>query len=117
MKELFIEIIKTIFFNTIGIAIFFKSSFYICEHNDMSILTEAALGILICIAIYFIQVNFVKPTDKDIAECAISLFLYVIQRKQDTIEENERAENLLKYHPIGKVVKEFINIENEEKGE
>lgn len=113
MKELF----KTIFFNVIGIALFFKSSFYICEHNDMSILHEAALGILICIAIYFIRVNFLKPTDKDIAECTISLFLYVIQRKQGSIEENERAEYLLKDHPIGEVVKEFINIENEDEGE
>ena len=74
----------------------------------MSILHEAALGILICIAIYFIRVNFLKPTDNEIAAAAISLFLYVIQRKQGTIEENERAEYLLKDHPIGEVVKEFI---------
>ena len=113
MKELFIESIKTLFFNIIGVALFFKSSFYICEHNDMTILHEAALGILICIAIYFIRVDFLKPTDKKIAECSISLFLYVIQRKQGTIEENEHAENLLKDHPIGEVVKEFINYEEE----
>lgn len=110
MKKFFIKIIKSLFFNIIGIFILFKSSCYVCEHNDISFLIYAALFILASIGIYFIKVDFTKPTDKEIAECVISLFLYVIQRKQCTIEENERAEYLLKDHPIGEVVKEFINI-------
>ena len=117
MKEFFIDFIKTLFFNVIGIFILYKSSCYVHEHNDISFLIGLALVILIGIGIHFIRVDYLKPTDKDIAECSISLFLYVIQRKQGTIEENERAENLLKDGLICEVVKEFINIENEEKGE
>ena len=113
MKELFIKLIKTLFFNLIGVALFFKSSFYICEHNDMTILHEAALGILICIAIYFIRVDYLKRTDKEIAECAISLFLYVLKRKKGEIEEDVAGEHLLKDSPIGEAVKEFINYEEE----
>ena len=111
MKELFIKIIKTLFFNIIGICILVKSICYMCEHNDISLLIYAALFILASIGIYFIRVDYLKNTDKAIAAVAISLFLYVIQRKQGTIEENERAEYLLKDHPIGEVVKEFIDIE------
>ena len=108
MKELFIKSIKTLFFNIIGICILVKSICYIFEHNDISLLIYAALFILASIGIYFIRVDYLKDTDKEIAAAAISLFLYVIQRKQGTIEENERAEYLLKDHPIGEVVKEFI---------
>lgn len=111
MKEFFIKLIKTWFFNIIGVAIFFKSSFYICEHNDIPILHEAALVILICIAIYFIRVDYLKRTDEDIADAAISLFLYAVKRKQGTIEENEAGEKLLKDSPFGESVKKFIDIE------
>ena len=111
MKELFIKLIKTLFFNIIGIFILYKSNCYYYEHNDLTSFIGLALIVLIFISIYFIRVNFLKPTDKEIADAAISLFLYVIQRKQGTIEENERAEYLLKDHPIGEVVKEFINYE------
>ena len=108
MKELFIESIKTLFFNVIGICILVKSICYLCEHNDISFLIYAALFILASIGIYFIRVDYLKNTDKEIADAAISLFLYALQRKQGTIEENEHAENLLKDHPIGEVVKKFI---------
>ena len=108
MKELFIKIIKTLFFNVIGFFILCKSYMYTHTHDDISFLIYTALIILFGLGIYFIKVNYLKNTDKEIAAAAISLFLYVIQRKQGTIEENERAENLLKDHPIGEVVKEFI---------
>ena len=108
MKELFIKLIKTLFFNIIGIFILYKSNCYYYEHNDLTSFIGLALIVLIFISIIFIKVDYLKNTDKEIAAAAISLFLYVIQRKQGTIEENERAENLLKDHPIGEVVKEFI---------
>ena len=111
MKESFIKLIKTLFFNVIGCFILCKSYMYIHTHDDISFLIEAALVILFGLGIYFIKVDYLKNTDKAIAAVAISLFLYVIQRKQGTIEENERAEYLLKDHPIGEVVKEFINYE------
>ena len=111
MKELFIKLIKTLFFNFIGCFILCKSYMYMHTHDDVSLLIEAALVILFGLGIYFIKVDYLKHTDKEIAECSISLFLYVIQRKQGTIEENERAEYLLKDHPIGEVVKKFIDIE------
>lgn len=111
MKEFFIKSIKTLFFNVIGFFIMCESYMYMHTHDDVSFLIEAALFILVFISIIFLKVDFLKHTDKEIAECAISLFLYVIQRKQGTIEENESAENLLKDHPIGEVVKEFINCE------
>lgn len=109
MKELFIKSIKTLFFNIIGFFIMCESYMYMHTHDDISFLIYTALIILIFISIIFIKVDYLKDTDKDIAECSISLFLYVLQRKQGTIEENERAEYLLKEHPIGEVVKEFIN--------
>ena len=108
MKELFIKTIKTLFFNIIGLIILYKSICYAAEHDYTSFWICGALCILVSISICFIRLDFSKPTDKEIAECSISLFLYVIQRKQGTIEENERAEYLLKDHPIGEVVKEFI---------
>lgn len=111
MKESFIKLIKTLFFNIIGIFILYKSNCYYYEHNDLTSFIGLALIVLIFISIYFIKVDFLKPTDKEIADAAISLFLYVLQRKQGTIEENERAEYLLKDHPIGEVVKEFIDID------
>ena len=111
MKELFIKIIKTLFFNIIGCFILCKSYMYMHTHDDVSFLIYAALVILFGLGIYFIRVDFSKPTDKEIAESSILLFLYVIKRKQGKIEENERAEYLLKDHPIGEVVKEFINYE------
>lgn len=111
MKELFIKLIKTLFFNLIGCFILCKSYMYIHTHDDISFLIYAALVILFGLGIYFIKVDYLKNTDKEIACAAISLFLYIIQRKQGTIEENERAEYLLKDHPIGEVVKEFINID------
>lgn len=109
MKEFFIKFIKTLFFNIIGIFILYKSNCYVYDHSDISFLIVLALIILTFIGIYFIRVNFLKSTDKEIAECSISLFLYVLQRKQGTIEEIERAEYLLNEHPIGEVVKEYIN--------
>ena len=108
MKELFIKFIKTLFFNVIGFFIMCESYMYMHTHDDLSFLIYTALIILVFISIIFIKVDYLKNTDKEIADAAISLFLYVIQRKQGTIEENELAENLLKDHPIGEVVKEFI---------
>ena len=108
-----IKTIKTLIFNIIGIIILVKSICYLCEHNDISFLIYAALFILASIGIYFIRVDFLKHTDKEIAECAISLFLYVLKRKKGEIEEDEAGEHLLKDSPIGEAVKEFINYEEE----
>ena len=113
MKELF----KTIFFNVIGVFILYKSCCYVHEHDDTSFLIGLALVILIGIGIYFIRVDYLKHTDKDIAEASIALFLYALKRMEGTIEEDEHAENLLKDSPLGEAVKEFINIENEDEGE
>lgn len=63
MKELFIESIKTLLFNSIGILILLKSGWYIFEHDDISFLLKVSLVILIYIGIYFIKVDFTKkPT-------------------------------------------------------
>ena len=108
MKEFFIDIIKTLFFNVIGCFILCKSYMYMHTHDDLSFLIYTALIILFGLGIYFIKVNYLKNTDKEIADAAISLFLYAVQRKQGTIEENEAGEKLLKDSTIGEVVKEFI---------
>ena len=111
MKELFIKLIKTLFFNFIGCFILCKSYMYMHTHDDVSFLIEAALVILFGLGIYFIRVDYLKHTDKEIADGAISLFLYAVQRKQGTIEENEAGEHLLKDSPLGESVKEFIDID------
>lgn len=60
MKELFIESIKSLLFNIIGILILLKSGWYIFEHDDISFLLKVSLVILIDIGIYFIKVDFTK---------------------------------------------------------
>lgn len=110
MKEYIINIIKIMFFNIIGILILFKSGWYICEHNDISFLVGVSLVILTSIGIYFIKVDFLKRTDKDIAEAGIALFIYTIKRIEGEIEEDENAENLLNDSPLGEAVKEFIDV-------
>lgn len=117
MKELFIESIKTLFFNIIGICILVKSICYICENNDISFLIYAALFILASIGIYFIRVDFLKPTVEEISRCAIMLFLYASNRKLNDIEKDDISEITLNNSKVGEVVKELVdNIEiNESK--
>ena len=117
MKELFIESIKTLFFNIIGICILVKSICYICENNDISLLIYAALFILASIGIYFIRVDFLKPTIEEISRCAIMLFLYASNRKLNDIEKDDISEITLNNSKVGEVVKELVdNIEiNESK--
>lgn len=117
MKELFIKLIKTLFFNLIGCFILCKSYMYMDTHDDESFLIDILLVILFGLGVSFIKVDYLKHTDKKIADAAISLFLYAVKRKQGTIEEYEAGEKLLKDSPIGEAVKEFINYEEEEKGE
>lgn len=122
MKELFIESIKTLFFNIIGIFILFKSSCYVCEHNDISFLIGLALIILIFIGIYFIRVDFTKPTIEEICRFAIILFLYAANRKLYEIEKDDINELALNNSTVGEVVKELvddieINESKEEEGE
>ena len=117
MKELFIESIKTLFFNTIGIFILYKSSCYVYEHNDISFLLGVALCILVAISVYFIRVDFLKPTIEEISRCAIILFLYASNRKLNDIEKDDISEIALNNSKVGEVVKELVdNIEiNESK--
>lgn len=117
MKEYIINIIKTLFFNIIGILILIKSGWYICEHNDISFLIYAALFILASIGIYFIKVDFLKPTVEEISRCAIILFLYAANRKLNEIEKDDINELALDNSKVGEVVKELVdNIElNESK--
>ena len=122
MKELFIESIKTLFFNIIGICILVKSICYLCEHNDISFLIYAALFILASIGIYFIRVDFLKPTVEEISRCAIFLYLYAANRKLNKIEKDDINELALNNSTVGEVVKKLvdnieINDEKEEKGE
>ena len=109
MKEFFIEIIKTWFFNIIGIFILFKSSCYVCEHNDISLLIYVALVILASIGIYFIKVDFTKPTTEEICRFAIMLFLYAANRKLNNIEKDDINELALNYSTVGEVVKELVD--------
>lgn len=117
MKEFFIDFIKTLFFNIIGICILVKSMCYLCEHNDISILIYAALFILASIGIYFIKVDFTKPTVEEICRFAIILFLYAANRKLNEIEKDDINELALNNSTVGEVVKELVdNIElNESK--
>ena len=122
MKEFFIEIIKTWFFNIIGIFILFKSSCYVCEHNDISLLIYVALVILASIGIYFIKVDFTKPTTEETSRFAIFLFLYASNRKLNKIEKDDINELALNNSTVGEVVKELvddieINESKEEEGE
>lgn len=109
MKSFLIDIIKTLFFNIIGICILVKSICYICEHNDISFLIYAALFILASIGIYFIRVNFLKPTIEEISRCAIILFLYAANRKLNEIEKDDINELALNKTTYGEIVKEFID--------
>ena len=124
MKELFIESIKTLFFNVIGICILVKSICYLCEHNDISLLIYVALFILASIGIYFIRVDFLKPTVEEISRCAIILFLYASNRKLNDIEKDYIKEIALNNSTVGEVVKKLVDDieineskEKEEKGE
>ena len=109
MKELFIESIKTLFFNIIGICILVKSICYLCEHNDISFLIYAALFILASISIYFIRVDFLKPTVEDISRSAIILFLYAANRKLNEIEKDDINELALNNSTVGEVVKKLVD--------
>lgn len=109
MKEFFIESIKTLFFNIIGICILVKSISYICEHNDISFLIYAALFILSFIGIYFIRVDFTKPTVEEICRFAIILFLYAANRKLNEIEKDDINELALNNSTVGEVVKELVD--------
>lgn len=109
MKEFFIESIKTLFFNIIGIFILFKSSCYVCEHNDISLLIWIALVILAFIGIYFIRVNFLKPTVEEICRFAIILFLYAANRKLNEIEKDDINELALNNSTVGEVVKQLVD--------
>ena len=122
MKEFFINFIKTLFFNIIGIFILYKSNCYYYEHNDLTSFIGLALVILIFIGIYFIRVDFLKPTIEEISRCAIILFLYASNRKLNDIEKDDISEIALNNSTVGEVVKELVdNIEinesKEEKGE
>ena len=124
MKEFFIESIKTWFFNIIGICILVKSSCYVCEHNDISLLIYAALFILASIGIYFIKVDFTKPTVEETSRFSIFLYLYAANRKLYNIEKDDINELALNYSTVGEVVKELVDDieineskEKEEKGE
>lgn len=111
------KIIKTLIFNIIGICIFVKSICYLCEHNDISFLIWIALVILASIGIYFIKVDFTKPTVEDMSRFAIFLFLYAFNRKRHLIEKDDIDELALNNSIVGEVVKELVdNIEiNESK--
>lgn len=109
MKELFIESIKTLFFNIIGICILVKSICYLCEHNDISFLIYAALFILASISIYFIRVDFLKPTVEEISRSAIILFLYAANRKLNEIEKDDINELALNNSTVGEVVKKLVD--------
>ena len=122
IKSFLIDIIKTLFFNIIGILILYKSSCYVYEHNDISLLIYVALFILASIGIYFIRFDFLKPTIEEISRCAIILFLYASNRKLNDIEKDDISEIALNNSKVGEVVKELVdNIEinesKEEKGE
>lgn len=109
MKEYIINIIKTLFFNIIGIFILFKSSCYLCEHNDISLLIYAALFILASIGIYFIKVDFTKPTVEEMCRFVIMLFLYAANRKLNEIEKDDINELALNNSTVGEVVKELVD--------
>ena len=109
MKEYIINIIKTLFFNIIGVLILFKSGWYICEHNDISFLVGVSLVILTSIGIYFIRVDFLKPTVEEISRCAIMLFLYAANRKLNEIEKDYIVELSLNNSTVGEVVKELVD--------
>ena len=109
--------IKTLIFNIIGILILYKSSCYVYEHNDISILIYVALFILASIGIYFIKKDFTTPTVEDTSRFAIFLFLYAANRKLHKIEKDDIDELALNNSKVGEVVKELVdNIEiNESK--
>ena len=122
MKELFINLIKTLFFNIIGFFIMCESYMYMHTHDDLSFLIEAALFILVFISIIFFKVDYLKPTVEEISRSAIILFLYASNRKLNDIEKNDINELALNNSTVGEVVKELvdnieINDEKEEKGE
>ena len=122
IKNFLTDIIKTFIFNTIGLIILYKSSCYLYEHNDISFLIYAALFILASIGIYFIRVDFLKPTVEEISRWAIFLYLYAANRKLNEIEKDDINELALNNSTVGEVVKELVdNIEinesKEEKGE
>ena len=109
MKSFLIDIIKTLFFNIIGILILYKSSCYVYEHNDISFLLGAALCILVAIGIYFIKKDFTEPTVEDSSRSVINLFLYAYLRKIGKIEKDDINELALNKTTYGEVVKEFID--------
>ena len=109
MKELFIESIKTLFFNVIGFFIMCESYMYMHTHNDISFLIYTALIILVFISIIFIKVDYLKPTIEEISRCAIMLFLYASNRKLNDIEKDDINELVLNNSTVGEVVKELVD--------
>ena len=109
IKNFLIDIIKTLFFNIIGILILYKSSCYVYEHNDISFLICAALCILVAIGIYFIKKDFTEPTLEDASRSVINLFLYAYLRKRGKIEKDDINELALNKTTYGEIVKEFID--------
>ena len=109
IKNFLIDIIKTLFFNIIGVCILYKSSCYVYEHNDISFLIGAALCILVAIGIYFIKKDFIEPTVEETSRSAIHLFLYAYLRKKGEIEKDDINELALNKTTFGEIVKEFID--------
>lgn len=109
IKNFLIDIIKTLFFNIIGILILLKSGWHIFEHDDISFLVGVSLVILIAIGIYFIKVNFLKPTVEELSKFSIILLLYALKRKSGEIEIDDSYERSLNDSTIGEVVKEIID--------
>lgn len=103
------KIIKTLIFNIIGICILIKSISYICEHNDVSLLIYGALFILASIGIYFIKVDFTKPSVEETSRFAIFLFLYAANRKLHKIEKDDIDELALNNSTVGEVVKKLVD--------
>lgn len=109
IKNFLIDIIKTLFFNIIGIGILYKSSCYVYEHNDISFFAGVSLCILVAISICFIRKNFLSPTLEELSKFSIILFLYALKRKSGEIEIDDSYESTLNDSNIGEAVKEIID--------
>lgn len=104
---------KSVVINIIGVVILFKTIAYaaIHEYNELSLLGWMAFIILAAIGLNFVRKDYTTPTDEDIAELAISGFIYALKRKHNDIEENEYGEQLLNETPVGEVIKKYMNNE------
>lgn len=109
IKNFLIDIIKTLFFNIIGILILYKSSCYVYEHDDISFFVGVSLCILVAISIYFIRKNYLSPTLEELSKFSIILFLYALKRKSGEIEIDDSYESSLNDSNIGEVVKELVD--------